>query len=114
MDTETIDLTQDRPTAVELLEIIAETLQETVVPATAPHAQHQARIAANLCRILGRQLASPTGDVGAIGTSSLVDADETTADAAFADVLALVRSKLAVVKPGYDAHDATAEAGIVA
>ena len=58
-----VDLRADRPTAPELLEIIAETLTTTVLPATAPHAQHQVRVAANLCRILERELlAKPVGD----------------------------------------------------
>jgi hypothetical protein len=103
----------DRPTAIELLEIIAETLNDTVVPATAPHAQHQARVAANLCRILGRELAAGALEVPELPVS-LIGCDDATAAAAFDDVLALVRSKLAIAKPGYDTHDASAEAAIVA
>ena len=102
----------DRPTASELLEIIAETLSENVVPATAPHAQHQARVAANLCRILGRELADEAAAVSL--PDSLIHADEATAAEAFDDVLELVRSKLAVNKPGYDAHGANEERSIIA
>lgn len=113
----------DRPTAPELLEIIAETLSESVVPATAPHAQHQARVAANLCRILGRELASEAGATPlspalsalmADTDGSLMNLDDAGADDAFVEVLALVRAKLDVVKPGYDTHDAEAEANVIA
>ena len=107
------DVAMDRPTAAELLEIIAATLSETVVPATAPHAQHQARVAANLCRILGRELAAPDAPMVNL-PSTLIDVDDETAEHAYSDVLELVRSKLVVVKPGYDAHDAQAERDIVA
>ena len=46
--------------------------------------------------------------------STLINVDDETAEHAYSDVLELVRSKLAVVKPGYDAHDAQAEQDIVA
>jgi hypothetical protein len=103
----------DRPTAAELLEIMAATLSETVVPATAPHAQHQARVAANLCRILGRELAAPDAPMVTL-PASLTDVDDETAERAHSEVLELVRSKIAVVKPGYDAHNAQTERDIVA
>lgn len=107
------DLRTDRPTAVELLEIMAATMSETVVPATAPHAQHQARVVANLCKVLGRELAaSPAG--GPVLPDSLFTADDATAADTFDDVLELVRQKLAVNKPGYDAHGAAEERSIVA
>jgi len=102
----------DRPTAGELLEIIAETLSDTVVPATAPHAQHQARVAANLCRILSRELAA-TGTEAIDLPESLLDTDDVTAEAAYDDVLALVRAKLDVAKPGYDAHGTAEEQAII-
>ena len=107
------DLRQDRPTAIELLEIMAATMSETVVPATAPHAQHQARVVANLCRILGRELASDTTTFADL-PDSLIDVDDDTAHAAFADVVELVRHKLAINKPGYDAHGTAEERGVVA
>ena len=107
------ELRTDRPTAVELLEIMAATLKETVVPATAPKAQHQARVIANLCRVLGRELAANETVTVPI-PPSLRDVDDATADAAYGDVLELVRAKLAVNKPGYDAHSATQERNIIA
>jgi len=107
------DLNMDRPTAVELLEIMAATMSETVVPATAPHAQHQARVVANLCRILGRELSAAHPPRSPI-PASLLDVDEATAAAAYNDVLELVRAKLTINKPGYDTHGATEERDIVA
>lgn len=106
------DWQTDRPTAVELLEIMAETLSQTVVPATAPHAQHQARVAANLCRILGRELAAGAGSPVEL-PNSLVEADDAAAASAYSEVLELVRSKLSVNKPGYDAHGAAEERAII-
>lgn len=103
----------DRPTAAELLEIVAATLSETVVPATAPHARHQARVAANLCRILGRELAAPPIEVADF-PPMLLDVDDATAAAAYDEALALVQAKLAIVKPGYNNHDAAAERAIIA
>ncbi|MEM9464243.1 MAG: DUF6285 domain-containing protein [Actinomycetota bacterium] len=45
---------RDEPDAVTLLEAMATTLTEQVVPATSGGAQHSARVVANLCRILAR------------------------------------------------------------
>ena len=109
----TTDLRKDRPTASELLEIMAATLTETVVPATASHAQHQARVAANLCRILSRELATEAQPSVSL-PETLLDADDATADAAYPTVLELVRSKLEINKPGYDSHGAAQERDIVA
>ncbi len=107
------DVYMDRPTAIELLEVVAQTLSETVVPATAPHAQHQARVTANLCRIIGRELAA--GEPPATSfPDSLLEIDDAAEATAYADVLELVRSKLAVVKPGYDTHGAAQEHDIIA
>lgn len=107
------DLRVDRPTAAELLEIIAETLTESVLSATAPHAQHQVRVAANLCRILERELsAEPVAAVSV--ADSLVELDDEAAAEAFTEVKALVRAKLEINKPGYHHHDSVAENSVVA
>ncbi len=112
-DDKHVDLRADRPTASELLEIIAETLTTTVLPATAPHAQHQVRVAANLCRILERELmAKPVG--AATVPETVLELDDEEAAAIFAQVKGLVQAKLAINKPGYDAHDAAAENAVVA
>ena len=107
------DLRTDRPTAAELLEIIAETLSESVLPATAPHAQHQVRVAANLCRILEREL-STEPVAGGSAPESPLDLDDDAAAAAFIEIKALVQAKLEVNKPGYHHHDAAAEAAVIA
>jgi len=112
-DVDEADLRTDRPTAAELLEIVAETLRETVVPATAAHAQHQARVAANLCAIVARELAAPSEPLPPL-PASLLDADDETAETAMDIVQDLVRTKLAINKPGYDAHDADAERHVIA
>ena len=111
------DLAMDRPTAGELLEIIAETLTDVVVPATASHARHHARVAANLCHILARELADTMTVEAAAAVDhadSLLAIDDDAAAAAYGEVLALVRAKLDVVKPGYDDHGAIEEQNIVA
>ena len=46
----------DRPEAATLLSAMAETLTRDVLPATQGVAQHSARVVANLCRILEREL----------------------------------------------------------
>lgn len=92
---------------------MAETMAEIVVPATASHAQHQARVVANLCRILARELSSTSSGDPEL-PESLVDVDDAQALAAYEPVLALVRAKLAVNKPGYDNHGAREERAVVA
>ncbi len=116
----------DRPTQAELLDIIAETLRETVVPATAPHARHQARIAANLCAVLAREMADthnpatimrrleialglPAGHGGIDGVTRQLRLGGAPTSEAIELVSELVRMKLDVVKPGYDQHGAEAE-----
>lgn len=46
----------DRPDAPQLLRAMAETLSEEILPATTGRAQHSARVLANLCRILEREV----------------------------------------------------------
>ncbi len=45
---------RDEPDAVTLLEAMATTLTDQVVPACSGGSQHSARVVANLCRILAR------------------------------------------------------------
>ena len=47
---------QDRPTAQELLGTIAELLERDVLEATQGPLRHRVRVAANLCRILEREV----------------------------------------------------------
>ena len=47
----------DEPDVTALLEAMAATLTDTVMPTLEGGVQHQARVVANLCRILARELA---------------------------------------------------------
>ncbi len=122
----------DRPTPAELLDIVASTLHDTVVPATEPHARHAARVAASLCAIVARELRDETSNAttmrrlelalnvpfGSGGIDAVSEHLRTTDDAgaerALGLVADLVRSKLDIAKPGYHAHDARAEADAIA
>ena len=48
----------DEPDVVTLLEAMATTLSDQVVPSTSGGAQHSARVVANLCRVIARDLAA--------------------------------------------------------
>ena len=122
---------QDRPTTTELLTDIADLLADEVVPALDGGTQHHERVAANLCRIVERELrlgpeladeeehllrqllpdAPPTDDIPALHTR-LIEAiragavDEGKCRQA---LLTITRGKLAVVKPGYDEFDFAGE-----
>ena len=47
---------QDRPTATELLQAVADSLDGEVLPVVDFTVQHKVRVAANICRIVIRQL----------------------------------------------------------
>ncbi len=120
---------QDRPDAGELLDAIAELLEGPLLEATSGGLRHQARVAGNLCRILGRELALGAGleaREGALLAEVLAEQPEATdarelsarlaqrlaagADVAlerraFPALLEIVRGKLAVAKPGHDDYD---------
>ncbi len=124
---------QDRPTAAELLEAIADLLEKQVLPATQGPLRHQVRVAGNLCRILEREaclggahdlreseLLREALGPGARGTDTLAltqqlaDALEHSEDPALEHrawraLVEIVRGKLAVAKPGHDAYDFRAE-----
>ena len=61
----------DRPDATLLLEAMAATLADKVMPELSGGAQHQARIVANLCRIVARDLADDATDTAAALTALL-------------------------------------------
>lgn len=124
---------QDRPTAPELLRDIAATLDERIVPVLSGNEQHQVRVAANLCRILEREVRLGPGleaeerallielldDQPAAATIDELNAElarrvATVEDPDFlarahATLIALTRQKLAVNKPGYDGFDFAGE-----
>jgi hypothetical protein len=112
---------EDRPTAAELLEAVSKALDDEVLPLTDPAVQHKVRVAANLCRIIERELrlGPAAADRERAALAELLGRDGTlaelntelstrllTADAEFLpgalDVLLdAVVDKLAVDKPGY-------------
>ena len=124
---------QDRPTASELLEAIAELLEQELLPALKGPLQHPVRVAGNLCRILEREarlgaahdareiellagaLAEAPGDRAAESLSRALVArldaghDPALERRAFRALVEIVRSKLAIAKPGHDAWDFAAE-----
>lgn len=117
----------DRPHARELLETLAEMLENDVLPATEGLVQHHARVGASLCAILMRELAlgdeieakekerlqellaSETPSLASLNQSlDLCLAycrDETFARNAWQTLLATTRNKLRVTKPGHDDFD---------
>lgn len=131
---------QDRPTAWELLDGVAELLEETLMPATEGGVRHQARVAANLCRIVQREL-EQGGSLNRREAELLLavleqpleardpsDADDTLALSselserllagdpalearAWPALVEIVCGKLAVTKPGYADYDYAGEAG---
>ncbi|MEO0494571.1 MAG: DUF6285 domain-containing protein [Actinomycetota bacterium] len=71
----------DQPDARTLLEAMAATLTDTVMPELSGGAQHQARIVANLCRVVARDLADdPTETTAAL--AGLLGADGSLDDLA--------------------------------
>jgi hypothetical protein len=124
---------QDRPTASELLEAIAELLEKDLLAVTQGGLQHQVRVAGNLCRILEREarlgpgqearevellaaaLAEPPAGRDALALSrALVERIDAGGDRAlerraYRALVEIVRGKLAIAKPGHDAYDFSAE-----
>jgi len=126
----------DRPTAAELLDTIAEVLEEEVLSATTGALQHRVRVAGNLCRILEREFRlgaeieaderaalcallgwdDPAARDLAELNRQLAERLDTRADpeferAAWQVLLAITRDKLRIAKPGHDAYDFAAEGG---
>ena len=121
---------QDRPTAAELLRDIAELLEGDVLAATAGPVRHHVRVAANLARIVQRELElgreanfrerALLGDLlGVDGSTAELNAelakrlrandDADLARAAWPVLLAITLDKLAIDKPGHDAYDFAGE-----
>ncbi|MEU1521454.1 DUF6285 domain-containing protein [Nocardia rhamnosiphila] len=95
---------QNRPTAAELLESLAELLEDTLLPALPPDLQHRARVGANLARILGRE--AELGPAAAAREQELLAAVPVGDDDALWRALTeVVRADLAIAKPGYDSWE---------
>lgn len=119
----------DRPTSSELLDTLAELLSEEVLPAVDGLLKHKVRVAANLCRILGREatlgpqlearevelLTELTGTSGSAEELSVLLCERLRAGdpelerRAFPALLEIVRGKLAINKPGHDEYDFAVE-----
>lgn len=106
----------DRPDATLLLEAMAATLTDMVMPELSGGAQHQARIVANLCRVVARDLADDATDTMAalaalIGVEGSLDDLAAALDQRLAagelldEVLPLLLADTArraeIAKPGY-------------
>ena len=92
---------QNRPSAAELLDSLAELLDQTLLPELPPELQHRARVGANLARIQRREVElAPAADrreadLRAAGP----DGDE---QALWEALVEVVRGDLAIAKPGHD------------
>jgi len=104
-----------RPTAAELVAAVADFLDNDVRASTEGQVNFHARVAANVLRIVERELLdeSASGVTDALGELGFSDEAQLAAairagelDDSAADVLpvlrALVRHRLAVAHPGYD------------
>lgn len=123
---------QDRPTAAELLETVAELLERDVLGAVEGPLRHQVRVAGNLCRILARESAlgaqqetraveqlrellgegDDSRDAVALSRALVERLDGSDVELerrAWPVLLEIVRGKLAVNKPGHDAYDFAGE-----
>jgi hypothetical protein len=121
---------QDRPTAAELLLEIADVLEGDVLIAAPAPVKHHIRVAANLARIVQRELEvgreanfrerALLGDLlGAEGSTAELNAevaarlrandDDAFARAAWPVLLAITLDKLSIDKPGHDAYDFSRE-----
>ena len=77
---------QDRPTATELLDDVAALLADEVVPVLDGNLRHHVRVAANLCRIVSREIelgpglvASELAELSPFLTGADVDRDDALA-----------------------------------
>ncbi|WP_024805821.1 DUF6285 domain-containing protein [Nocardia sp. BMG51109] len=95
---------QNRPTAAELLDSLAELLEDTLLPELPPGLQHRARVGANLARILRREV--ELGPAAADRESELPAAvPEGDEEALWQALAEMVRADLAIAKPGYDSWE---------
>ena len=112
----------DEPDPITLLEAMATTLSDQVVPACTDGAQHSARVVANLCRILARELAdgaagherlhrwaghqAPYEDLVAELDALIAEStDRSELDAALQILLADTAERAEIAKPGYTDHE---------
>ena len=85
---------------------MARTLTDEVIPATEGSARHSARVVANLCRILARELEEPAAEPGRAEALSLLDQRLRESNEAFDEealllLMADVERRLAISRPDY-------------
>ena len=108
----------DSPPSDELLDAVARTLSDQVLPETSGGTAHAVRVAANLCRVIAREIADgggaeiaaqlveilgvgPEADLATALDEALL-ADDPELDATVADLLyADVQRRVDIAKPGY-------------
>ena len=109
---------QYRPTAAELLTALADLLDDVLLPALPPALQHQARVGANIARILEREqqlgpgaaereraalaVAAGVEDPAQLAALLRSGGTEDVEAAAWSALVAVARDDLAIAKPGYD------------
>ncbi|WP_159842566.1 DUF6285 domain-containing protein [Nocardia sp. CY41] len=93
---------QNRPAAAELLDSLAELLEETLLPALPAGLQHKARVGANLARIVRREIESGP-DAVQRERELLAAVAEGDDEQLWEALVSVVRADLAIAKPGYDA-----------
>lgn len=104
-----------RPTAAELVAAVADFLDNDIRAATEGQVNFHARVAANVLRIVGRELSDdPAADVtgrlaglgfadeGQLAAAIRAGALDDRVDDLLPTLRALVRRRLAVAHPGYD------------
>ncbi|MGW0248888.1 DUF6285 domain-containing protein [Nocardia goodfellowii] len=92
---------QNRPSAAELLESLAELLEDTLLPALPPELRHRARVGAHLARIVRREV--ELGPAAAQREHELLSTiDDGDEQALWSALTEVVRADLAIAKPGYD------------
>ena len=115
---------QYRPTSAELLTALAELLDDVLLPALPPGLQHQARVGANIARILEREvrlgpsaldrerelvraLMGADSDAGALAQRLRANEDEEFERGAWEALVAIARVDVAIAKPGHDSWEGT-------
>ncbi|MCP4957847.1 MAG: hypothetical protein GY925_01120 [Actinomycetia bacterium] len=88
----------DSPSAEALLAAIADTLVDQVLPTTEGGTRHAVRVAANLCRIVIRELEAPSGDEVDAALAALVRIEEGD------DLATALDERLKEADPAFDAR----------
>lgn len=123
---------QDRPDAAELLAVIAQTLEREVMPALDRALEYRVRVAANLARIVERELAlapallarerslleslvGPGENVLELNARLAARLRSGTTDAEFERrahslLVEVARGKLSIARPGYESYDRSVDA----